>query len=222
MTSGNAPWHDLCCNHLTLSDPSNSPSQRHTRIEDALALLTGVLLISIGIAFFRGAGLLTGGTAGLAFLMHYGTGVGFGAAFFLINVPFYWMAWRKIGGDFTAKTFCAVLLLALLTDLQPHFLSLDDIHPLYAAIAGGTVTGAGFLALFRHRASLGGLGILVVYLQDQFGWRAGKVQMVLDCCIVLLALAVVEPSRVGWSVVAAVAMNLVLAVNHKPGRYVGT
>ena len=43
-----------------------------------------------------------------------------------------------------------------------------------------------------------------------------------DCGIVLLALTVVEPTRVAWSVVAAVAMNLVLAVNHKPGRYMGT
>lgn len=203
-------------------DSSLFDPQRHTLVEDVLAIFTGVLLISIGIAFFRSAGLMTGGTAGLAFLAHYGFNVGFGTAFFVINLPFYWLAWRKLGTAFTLKTFCAVLLLSLLTDLQPHFLSFEGIHPLYAAIAGGTVTGSGFLALFRHRASLGGLGTLVLWLQDRFGWRAGKVQMALDCGIVLLALTVVEPTRVAWSVVAAVAMNLVLAVNHKPGRYMGT
>jgi hypothetical protein len=30
---------------------------------------------------------------------------------------------------------------------------------------------------------------------------------------------VVDPARVAWSVLAAVVMNLFIAVNHKPGRY---
>ena len=195
---------------------------RHTHAEDALALLTGVLLISVGVAFYRSAGLLTGGTAGLAFLAHYGFNVGFGAAFFVINLPFYWLAWRKMGGTFTLKTFAAVALLSLLTELEPRFLQFAQLDPLYAALAGGTITGTGFLVLFRHRASLGGLGILVLWLQDHFGWRAGKVQMGVDCTIVLLALLVMPPVSVAWSVVGAVAMNLVLAINHKPGRYMGT
>ena len=43
--------------------------------------------------------------------------------------------------------------------------------------------------------------------------------MAVDCCIVLLALWTVEPARVAWSMAGAVAMNLVLALNHRPGRY---
>ena len=43
--------------------------------------------------------------------------------------------------------------------------------------------------------------------------------MGIDCAIVLLALWSVEPSRVAYSVVGAVALNLVLAMNHRPGRY---
>jgi uncharacterized membrane-anchored protein YitT (DUF2179 family) len=43
--------------------------------------------------------------------------------------------------------------------------------------------------------------------------------MAMDCAIVLLALTVVDPERVAYSVLAAVVMNLFIAVNHKPGRY---
>lgn len=191
----------------------------HSRTEDAVALFTGVLLISVGIAFFTSAGLLTGGTAGLAFLLHYATGWSFGKVFFALNLPFYWLAWRKLGRAFTFKTFAAVLLLSVLTDLQSQFLQIAQLQPLYAAIAGGLITGTGFLVLFRHRCSLGGVGILALYLQDRYGWRAGKVQMAVDCCIVALALFTVEPLRVAWSIVGAVALNLVLAMNHRPGRY---
>lgn len=195
------------------------PTVPHTATEDVVAIFTGVLMISVGVAFFTSAGLLTGGTAGLAFLLHYATGIGFGKVFFVLNLPFYWLALRKLGREFTLKTFVAVLLLSMLTELQVHFFAFARIEPLYAAIAGGLITGTGFLALFRHRCSLGGVGIAALYLQDRYGWRAGKVQMGVDCCIVLLALWSVEPVRVAWSIVGAVALNLVLAMNHRPGRY---
>ena len=199
--------------------PPPAATAPHTLTEDAVAVFTGVLLISVGVVFFTSAGLLTGGTAGLAFLLHYATGIGFGKIFFVLNLPFYWLALRKLGRAFTIKTFAAVLLLSVLTELQAQFLQFSHLQPLYAAIAGGLITGTGFLVLFRHRCSLGGVGILALYLQDQYCWRAGKVQMAVDCCIVLLALWSVEPLRVAWSIAGAVALNLVLAMNHRPGRY---
>ena len=205
-----------------MTAPTPPAAEPHSTTEDVVAIFTGVLMISVGVAFFTSAGLLTGGTAGLAFLLHYATGVGFGKIFFVLNLPFYWLALRKLGREFTLKTFVAVLLLSLMTEWQHQWLQMAHIEPLYAAIAGGLITGTGFLALFRHRCSLGGVGIAALYLQDRYGWRAGKVQMAVDCCIVLLALWTVEPLRVAWSVVGAVALNLVLTLNHRPGRYTGT
>lgn len=203
----------------TTTTPAITPVTPHSTVEDTVALFTGVLLISVGVAFFTSAGLLTGGTAGLAFLLHYATGISFGKLFFALNLPFYWLAWRKMGRAFTVKTFLAILLLSVLTELQTRFLLITELQPLYAAIAGGLITGTGFLVLFRHRCSLGGVGILALYLQDRYGWRAGKVQMGVDCCIVALALFTVHPMQVAWSIVGAVALNLVLAMNHRPGRY---
>ena len=81
--------------------------------------------------------------------------------------------------------------------------------------------GTGLLMLFRHRASLGGVGVMALWLQEKKGWRAGKVQMAVDCAIVLASFAVVTPWMVVVSVIGALALNLVLAINHKPGRYTG-
>lgn len=198
----------------------STPVDHHTLFEDAQALLTGTLFISLAVMLFNHAGLLSGGTAGLAFLLHYASGVSFGKLFFLINLPFYWMAWRRMGREFTLKTFAAVALLSVLTEFQPLVLRIESLHPLYAAVIGGLLMGAGFLMLFRHHASLGGVGIVALVLQKERGWRAGKVQMAVDCAIVLAALFVVAPSRIGYSLVGAVALNLTLAVNHRPGRYV--
>ena len=196
-------------------------ASQHTAFEDAQAILTGALFIALGVAMFARAGLLTGGTAGLAFLIHYATGWRFGVVFFVINVPFYVLALRAMGWTFTVKTFCAVAALSLFSELMPLVLRFDFLQPVYAGVMGGFLIGAGLLMLFRHKASLGGLNIVVLYLQERHGWRAGKVQMAIDCLIVLAALAIVEPWLIAGSVLGAVALNLVVAVNHRPGRYLG-
>ena len=192
----------------------------HSWLEDAQALATGTLFVALGVTLFQQAGMVTGGTAGIAFVLHYATGWPFGAAFFVLNLPFYALAWKRMGRRFTIKTFTAVALLALLTGWLPHWLVLQQVHPLFAAIGGGLLAGAGFLILFRHQASLGGLNVLVLWLQEHRGWRAGKVQMGIDLAILLAATPWLDARRLGLSVLGALALNFALAVNHKPGRYV--
>ena len=192
---------------------------KHSFLEDVQALLVGALLMSLGITLFGKASLITGGTAGLAFLGHYATGITFGKLFFLINLPFYWLAFKKMGRAFVVKTFVSVALLSLFTEAMPYVLHIDRINPFYAAIGGGVLMGVGLLVLFRHRASLGGLNILVLYLQERFGWRAGLVQLIFDALILLGSMSMISATSVGISLIGAAALNLTLAINHRPGRY---
>jgi uncharacterized membrane-anchored protein YitT (DUF2179 family) len=80
--------------------------------------------------------------------------------------------------------------------------------------------GVGLLILFRHRASLGGFNILVLYLQERRGWRAGYVQLALDCVILALSIPVISASSAAISILGAAVLNVSLALNHRPGRYV--
>lgn len=200
--------------------PGSEPTvQRHSLFDDAQALLTGTLFVGLGLLLFRQAGLVTGGTVGIAFLAHYATGWPFGALLFAVNLPFYALAWQRMGKRFTLKTLAAVTLLSFLSEAMPHWVVLQSVAPWFAAIGGGLLVGAGFIILFRHRASLGGLNVLVLWLQERFGWRAGVVQMGIDALILLGALPWIDGPRLALSVLAAAAMNFALAVNHKPGRY---
>lgn len=198
----------------------DSSVTHHTLLEDAAALVMGTLMLALGIEMFKDASLLTGGTAGIAFLVHYATGLAFGPAFFLINLPFYWLAWRHLGPVFTLKTFAAVALLSVASELMPMLLSFAHLQPVFAAATGGLLIGVGLLILFRHQASVGGVGIVAVALQERRGWRAGTVQMGIDIVILLAALAVVPIAQVLLSIIGALSLNLVLAINHRPGRYV--
>jgi uncharacterized membrane-anchored protein YitT (DUF2179 family) len=188
---------------------------------DALALVTVPLFVALGVAMFKQAGLLTGGTAGIAFLIHYGTGWRFGPVFFIVNLPFVWLALRQMGLAFTLKTFAAVALLAVATEVLPHLLGFARLNPAYAAVMGGLVIGAGLLMLFRHHASLGGLNVLALWLQRVRGWRAGTVQLAVDVAILAAAFATLPPAQALLSLLGALALNMVVAVNHRPGRYLG-
>lgn len=201
--------------------PYGSPAtvQKHSTSEDLQALVTGTLLVSLGVALLGAAKLITGGTVGIAFLLHYASGISFGKLFFAINLPFYYLAVRKMGWKFTLKTFVAVGLMSAFSELLPLVFTPDRLDPLYAAIMGGLLCGVGLLVLFRHKASLGGINVLVLYLQERFGWRAGYVQLALDASILMLSISMISWTAVGISLIGAVALNMTLATNHRPGRY---
>ena len=195
---------------------------RHKLFDDLQALLTGALLAGFGVLLFREAGLVPGGTVGLALLLHYVVKVDLSWTLLAANAPFYLLACLRMGREFTIKTLCAVGLLALFAWLLPMGLAIRSLAPPLAAVLGGLMCGMGMLVLFRHNASLGGFNVLVLYLQQRFGFSPGKTQMALDALIVSGGgLLVADLPRIGSSVLAVVTLNLVLAINHRPGRYLG-
>ncbi|KQU51840.1 hypothetical protein ASG72_10065 [Bosea sp. Leaf344] len=205
-----------------MSQPAAAPpplQQRHRFYEDALAILMGTLLITVGIALFAKATLMTGSAAGLALLLQYGTGLPFGLLFSALNLPFYWLAIRRMGLPFTLRTFAAVCLISGLVQATPGWLQIASIAPLYAALAGGAAMGMGMLALARHRTAIGGVNILALYLQERHGLRAGWVQLGIDAAIFLAAFFVLPADKVLISILGTTVLNAILAMNHRPGRY---
>lgn len=199
--------------------PAVVPPRPHRPVEDAVALLVGSLALSFGLVLLQDVGGVSGGLAGIAFLVTYSTGWSFSVVFFLINLPFYVLAVVRMGWTFTLKTFAVVGLVSVLAEVHAANITISFLSPFYACALGGMLMGLGFLVLFRHRASAGGLGILVLYVQERFGLSAGLVQLGLDAVIVLMALLVVDPVVVLASVLGVVVLNVILAMNHRPGRY---
>jgi uncharacterized membrane-anchored protein YitT (DUF2179 family) len=89
------------------------------------------------------------------------------------------------------------------------------------AIFIGTLFVSFGVVLFRHQASLGGVNILALYLQDKYGLRAGRLQMIVDVTILLASYVVVSPIALAASVIGAVSLNLVIWINHRQDRYIG-
>lgn len=194
----------------------------HTLLEDAQGLIYGTTMCGFGIVILTHLGLVTGQTAGLAVLISYITGWSFGPVFFVVNLPFYWLGYTRMGLRFTVKTFLAVALLSLLSKFLGTQVQFTQLTPWVGAVIFGFITGSGLLALFRHGASLGGIGILGLYLQEKIGFRAGWTQLSFDLCLFAVAFFVLPGTAFIWSLLGAVVVNFVIAINHRKDWYVAT
>ncbi|UIJ35399.1 YitT family protein [Allobranchiibius sp. GilTou73] len=200
-------------------EPEAAVGQPHTAFEDVFGMATGAIVVSLGLFLLRSGHAVTGGTAGIALLLSYATHLAFGGVYFVVNLPFLVLAYFKKGRSFTARTLIAVAAVSALTALQPYAISTSHLNRVYAVLLGNLLAGIGMLILFRHDSSVGGLNTVALIVQERFGVQAGWVQMTSDLCIILLALTVVPAHIVALSVAGAVLLNLVLAINHRPGRY---
>ena len=124
-----------------------------------------------------------------------------------------------MGFAFTLRTVAAVALISLFVWATPGWFRIEAVAPLYAAIVGGVAMGLGLLALARHRTAIGGVNILALYLQERHGLRAGWVQLAIDGAIFAAALFLLPLDKVALSLVGTLVINAILAMNHKPGRY---
>ena len=202
----------------------NEPHKQteHYLWEDALAFMTGAFCVGLSIQFLNFAGLITGQTAGLAVLIDRLSGLSFSQVFFIVNLPFYAFAYLRMGMRFTLKTVLAVTLVSLFADLMPNVFEIANIDPIFAAIMAGILAGFGLIAFFRHGASLGGIGIVGLWLQERFNIQAGWVQLAFDAVLFTVALFVLEtPLLMFYSLIGAFIVNMIVGVNHRQDRYVG-
>ncbi|NND19831.1 MAG: YitT family protein [Silicimonas sp.] len=192
----------------------------HTIPEDVLAFLLGTTMCALGVTFLTHLGLITGQTAGLGVLVSYLTGWSFGAVFFVANLPFWGLALARMGRRFTVKSVIAVALVSLIAEALPQVFTISELSPPVGAALAGASIGLGLMVLFRHGASLGGIGVLALYLQDRFGFRAGWTQLIFDVALFATAALALELWLVLWSLLGAVIVNLIIAVNHRKDRYI--
>jgi len=191
----------------------------HTLLEDALGYVTSIVVTSLGLYLIQSVGAVTGGTAGLSLLVSYWTRLPFEVLFVLVNLPFFGLALSKKGIGFTLRSLGCVIAVSAMTRVHADLLPLDGLDTVYGVVAGNLLVGLGLLVIFRHGASLGGFNVLALLLQERLNLRAGYVQMGLDVSVILLALFVVSPATVLLSALGAVVLNIILAFNHRPGRY---
>lgn len=200
---------------------NNPLATAHTLKDDIYGLALGVMFIAVGLNLLKFSGMVTGGIAGIALLISYYVPLPIGLLFTLVNIPFLVFCYFSMGRAFTLKTLIVSITLGLATQAVPMLITISYLHPLFAALVGGTFIGMGILSLARHNASVGGTGVVTLWMYRRFGINAGKSQMAFDALVFILSLIKMPLMLLLWSALSALAMNAMLMNWHKPGRYQG-
>ena len=182
---------------------------------DAQGIAFGILMASLSVVFLKAAGLITGQTAGASVLLSYVMPLDFGVIFLLVSLPFFWLSWKRRGKAFTLRTIAAVVGISATTPLLQAWVSFDQLPPFVAAILAGASAGAGLIALFRHNASAGGLGVLALIVEEKTGFKTGWFQMSFDAVIFLVSCVLLPLELVLYSFVGAAVLNAVIAWNFR-------
>ena len=105
-----------------------------------------------------------------------------------------------------------------------HFLTsnfhIASIDPSLGVLIVAATVSIGLIVIFRHGSSLGGIGILALYLQDQGLMKTGSTQLVFDIALFALAIFFVPWAVVELSLAGVVLLNVSIILNQRRDRYI--
>ena len=129
--------------------------------------------------------LLSGGTVGVAIIIHYlFPSLEVGLGYFLLNIPLVLLGWFSISRRFMLYTIFGMGFFSLTATLiTPPAVAIQE--PMLAALFAGVICGTGGGIVLRSLGSVGGLDILAICMNKQFGFRSGSVIFLANALVLL-------------------------------------
>jgi uncharacterized membrane-anchored protein YitT (DUF2179 family) len=161
----------------------------------------GSLVFAIGVkAVALPHEFISGGMSGLSLLVYYGTRwLSPGIWYFIINVPIFLIGWVFISRRFFLYSIYGMLTLSWAIDHIDFTIPVHD--PMLAAIAGGTIIGAGAGITLHSLGSSGGNDVIAVLLNQKFNIRMGTFFFGFNLMLFGFSLGVLNVDRVLYSLV---------------------
>jgi hypothetical protein len=118
--------------------------------------------------------IIDGGIVGISIILSYLTKINLGLLIFIINIPFFFLAFNKIGKKFVLQTFYAIGMLALALNVftTHHLPSTNDL--LLSTVFGGIILGTGVGLVLKNEGSLDGTEIMSLVLSKKYGLSVGE------------------------------------------------
>ncbi|MET3980734.1 uncharacterized membrane-anchored protein YitT (DUF2179 family) [Mucilaginibacter sp. UYP25] len=133
---------------------------------DSLLIILGILSAGMGLkGFLLPSHFIDGGVTGISILVADATGLPLSVLIFVINLPFLFLGYRKLGATFALKGAAAIGGLSLVL----AFMHFPDVTPdkLLTAVFGGVFIGAGIGMAIRGGAVLDGTEIAALLVSKK-------------------------------------------------------
>ena len=175
-------------------------------IRNACLYTLGAAALALGIVLFLAPNkITTGGTAGMAILLSYLSGMTIGTLMLAINLPILACGWRMLGSAFALRSVVSIFLCSFFVDLFREYLALQPLshETLLATLYGGIAIGVGIGLMLRGNASAGGTSTIARMVATRTNIKAGQFILACDVMIILSAGVVFhDTERALWSLIS--------------------
>jgi len=189
---------------------------KSTRNLNLLYIIMGSIFCAIGVVYFLVPNsLITGGTAGLALLLHHLTPFTIGTWMFLINVPLVLLGTKYFGKMYAIKSVATIVLISILIDVLNEVLKLPAItnETLLGSIFGGIFIGLGIGFIIKGKSSAGGSTIIATIIASKTKYKASEAMLFIDAAVILFSIYVFgDVDKALWSIVSIYASAKVIDV----------
>ena len=183
----------------------NNFSTKNEIINYAFIISGSFVLALAVVGFFLPNHMVTGGTAGLALLLHYITPFTIGSLIALINLPLLVLGSRYLGKMFAIRTVITIVLISLFIDFLAQIIKLEPfiLDTILSSIFGGIFIGLGLALVIKGNSSAGGSTIIAKIISSKTEIKPAQVILVIDTIIILSALFILEDrAKILWSIIS--------------------
>lgn len=154
-----------------------------TALKSVLGIVVGAAIAAIGLeAFLVPNSLTDGGVVGVSIIASEVFNMPIGVFLVLVNIPFIYLGYKKLGKLFAVASSFGIAMLAGLTTLLHHdYIATTD--PLLAAVFGGVVVGAGVGFVIRYGGTMDGTEIIAILADKKLPFSVGEVIMFINIFI---------------------------------------
>lgn len=192
--------------------------------ERTLGCILGALLYAIGVNLFLvPVGLYTGGLMGICQVIrtilvdYFNLPVGnvdiAGVIYYIVNIPIFIVAMKKMGKRFLAKTLVTVTAMTAFMSVIPSELIIEDM--MASSVVGGILAGAGIGITLRMASSGGGMDIIgVLLIRWKKDFSVGRVNLFVNIFLYCACLFLFDIEIVIYSVIYAAVYSIVMDRAH--------
>ena len=142
-----------------------------------MGLTVGAMIYSAGLNLFLIPNhVIDGGVTGISLLVQELTGIPFSVLIILLNLPFFYVGYRRLGLPLAASSTYAIVVLSLCSS---YFESMKPAtsDPFLSTIFGGIIIGIGVGIVIKSGGSTDGTEILAIWLDNKSAFSVGEIIM---------------------------------------------
>lgn len=142
-----------------------------------LGLTIGAIIYSAGLNLFLIPNhIIDGGVTGISLLVQALTGVPFSILIVVLNLPFFYLGYKRLGAGLAVSATYAIVILSLCSSYFEQ-LKPATTDPFLSTIFGGIIIGIGVGIVIKSGGSTDGTEIVAIWMDNRTSFSVGEIIM---------------------------------------------